>query len=56
MGIVGLETVAFGLVVAVMTIGIATIFGLWGQGDSRRNGRRRERGRGRSGSSWLKRK
>jgi hypothetical protein len=56
MSIVELEDVAFGLVVALMTIGIATIFGLWVQGDTRRSGRRRERGKARSGSSWLKRR
>lgn len=53
---VELENVAFGLVVALMTIGIATLFGLWGQGDPRRNGRRRERAKGRSAPSWLKRR
>jgi hypothetical protein len=46
--IIELEDVAFGLVVALLTIGIATLFGLWGQGDTPRNGRRHERGRGKA--------
>ena len=43
MSIVELEDVAFGLVLALMTIGIATLFGLWLTGDMQRN---RRRGRG----------
>jgi hypothetical protein len=42
-----IQDVAFALVVAVMTIGIATLFGLWVKGDTQRTGRRRGRGTGR---------
>jgi hypothetical protein len=48
MTIVQLEDIAFALMVALMTIGVATLFGLWIKGDTQRDGRRRGRGTGRA--------
>ena len=42
-----LADVGFALVLALMTIGIATLFGLWIKGDTQRHGRRRGRYTGR---------
>jgi hypothetical protein len=41
-----LADVGFALVLALMTIGIATLFGLWIRGDPPRHGRRRGRDTG----------
>ena len=43
---VELKDVGFALVLALTTIGIATLFGLWSNDDTRRNGRRGGRGKG----------